>query len=420
MKKLPILAIAVVLVLVLSNGTFGVMTNRMARPKETPNDSKGNSGSPMFRGNPAHTGYYPGGLGKRKAGQSDAQTLVFVGSYDSYLHAVDAVSGKGVWKAKTAEKPLSKWGSPGWLLSSPAVVDGIVFVGGVDQHLHALEAKTGDEVWKFKTESPICSSPAIADGMVCVGSQDHNLYAFEAKTGKLLWKAQTGGPVNSSPAIAQAQVYVGSYDGYLYAFNSKTGKEIWKYKTERKNTVHCKIVSSPLVCTSKGVVYVGSFDEHLHAINTTTGKMIWKYKAGAYINCSPALFQDKIYVCAAESNYHAQMTALDPKGQPIWQTVLKEIRLTVYASPAISDGKIYMACKDKHVYSLDALTGKKLWATPVDARITSSPAVWNDRVFVGSADENLYAFEAKTGKVIWKYKSGGIINSSPAVATDHK
>ena len=63
--------------------------------------------------------------------------------------------------------------------SSPAVADGIVFFGSTDNYLYAVDIKTGREKWKFKTENRVLSSPAVADGVVFFGSTDNYFYALE-------------------------------------------------------------------------------------------------------------------------------------------------------------------------------------------------------------------------------------------------
>jgi outer membrane protein assembly factor BamB len=63
--------------------------------------------------------------------------------------------------------------------SSPAVADGIVFFGSWDNYLYAVDVKTGQEKWKFKTDGEVFTSPAVADGIVFFGSKDNYLYALE-------------------------------------------------------------------------------------------------------------------------------------------------------------------------------------------------------------------------------------------------
>jgi outer membrane protein assembly factor BamB len=60
-----------------------------------------------------------------------------------------------------------------------AVAHGVVYVGSNDSHLYAVDAKTGREKWKFKTGGKVLSSPAVANGVVYVGSEDGYLYAIK-------------------------------------------------------------------------------------------------------------------------------------------------------------------------------------------------------------------------------------------------
>jgi outer membrane protein assembly factor BamB len=57
---------------------------------------------------------------------------------------------------------------------------GVVYVGSIDRYLYALNAETGDLLWRFGTEGPIVSSPAAEDGLVFIGSTDRRLYALKA------------------------------------------------------------------------------------------------------------------------------------------------------------------------------------------------------------------------------------------------
>jgi len=63
--------------------------------------------------------------------------------------------------------------------SSPAVADGIVYFGSGDHYLYALDVKTGKLLWRFKAEHAVGSSPALANGTIYFGSTDCHLYALE-------------------------------------------------------------------------------------------------------------------------------------------------------------------------------------------------------------------------------------------------
>ena len=63
--------------------------------------------------------------------------------------------------------------------SSPAVANGVVYVGSDDGKLYALDAVTGALKWSYFTRRGLIqSSPAVANGVVYIGSTDHNVYAF--------------------------------------------------------------------------------------------------------------------------------------------------------------------------------------------------------------------------------------------------
>ena len=83
--------------------------------------------------------------------------------------------GKLKWKFIT--------GGP--VTSSPVIDEnGVVYIGSTDNNLYAINAEDGTLKWKFQTEVAIDrSSPAIdQNGVVYIGSYDGYLYAFDTKT----------------------------------------------------------------------------------------------------------------------------------------------------------------------------------------------------------------------------------------------
>ena len=118
------------------------------------------------------------------------------------------MTGKEKWNFATGDRMWS---------SSPAVANGVVYFGSDDKNLYAIDAVTGKEKWRFATGDRVWSSPAVANGIVYVGSRDNNLYAIDAVTGKERWRFATGDWVDSSPAVANGIIYVGSNDKNLYA-----------------------------------------------------------------------------------------------------------------------------------------------------------------------------------------------------------
>ena len=88
------------------------------------------------------------------------------------------------------------------MLSSPVIADGIVYIGSLDHKLYALNASNGNQIWNYTTGNNIVSTPAVANGIVYVGSLDNNVYALNASNGSQVWNFTTGNQIYSSPAVA--------------------------------------------------------------------------------------------------------------------------------------------------------------------------------------------------------------------------
>ncbi|WP_327267106.1 serine/threonine-protein kinase (plasmid) [Streptomyces sp. NBC_01232] len=251
---------------------------------------------------------------------SVAGGLVYVGSHDSKLYALDA------------DAPVERWSftTGGSVYSSPVVAHGVVYVGSQDRKLYALDAGTGQQRWSFTTGSSVVSSPAVAHGVVYVGSHDSKLYALEADTGHQRWSFTTGVGMGSSPAVAHGVVYVGSQDRKLYALDAGTGQQRWSF------TTGSSVLSSPAV--AHGVVYVGSHDSKLYALDASTGHLRWFFTTGG----------------------------------------------SVYSSPVVAHGVVYVGSQDRKVYALDADTGHQCWSFTMGRRPRLSPTVADGIVYVSS------------------------------------
>ena len=109
----------------------------------------------------------------------------------------NGLAHSGVYSAAGVPKLKGvKWTfhTHGEVVSSPAVVEGVVYVGSNDGNLYAIDQQTGAQKWTFSTEARISSSPAVDHGLVYFNSYDGNFYAVDTATGKLRWKfAQCGG-----------------------------------------------------------------------------------------------------------------------------------------------------------------------------------------------------------------------------------
>jgi outer membrane protein assembly factor BamB/tRNA A-37 threonylcarbamoyl transferase component Bud32 len=175
--------------------------------------------------------------------------VLYFGCEDGSIVAYD-IRGEPKWRARARRS----------VTSTPFLdpVDGVLFIGSMDWNVYALDARSGWVVWRTRTNGPIISSPALADGLVFIGSADKNLYALDARNGRVAWKYETEGQVTSSPACGKGTVFFGSVDEYLYSLDAETGELRWRFKTGGP------IVSSPTI--DGDLVYIGSTDRHVYAL----------------------------------------------------------------------------------------------------------------------------------------------------------
>jgi outer membrane protein assembly factor BamB len=106
---------------------------------------------------------------------------------------------------------LRKLKAAGPIKSSPVVADGIIFFGSNDGHIYAVNAETGREAWRLKTGDKVTRSAAVVDGVVYIASEDGFCYALKARTGEPLWKTKLGrGRPAGSPAVAYGLAFIPS------------------------------------------------------------------------------------------------------------------------------------------------------------------------------------------------------------------
>jgi serine/threonine protein kinase len=172
--------------------------------------------------------------------------MIVIGQESGYVVSTD-LAGKIVWRFK-AKRAVS---------SSPVEYDGLVFFGSMDWQLYALDMAHGWKVWEYRAGKEIISSPAVGDGRVYFGSVDGCMYAIDASSGRERWQFQTEGQITSSPAYANDAVYFGGIDGKVYSLDAKTGLLRWSFQTGGP------VPGSPYV--QDGVVYIGSMDHGVYA-----------------------------------------------------------------------------------------------------------------------------------------------------------
>ena len=176
----------------------------------------------MFRGNLEHTGVYASG-------------------------PVQQFS-KIKWKFQTG----------GRVISSPAVANGMVYCGSTDGNLYALDLQSGAAIFSLKFRWPMFSSPAISGGMLYIGSHEGKLIAIDLKTQAPAWEFQTDASRKNAPAFSKPDGTVNYAAAFTEDFYDDMVAGVSKMQSMGT------ILASPVVVDR--VIYVGSTDGYLYAL----------------------------------------------------------------------------------------------------------------------------------------------------------
>jgi polyvinyl alcohol dehydrogenase (cytochrome) len=395
--------------------------------------------------------------------------------------------------------------------SQPAIVGGVVYFGTPDSKVHALDAHTGATLWSFDLRTvgdpgagpdaaAVWDGPSVTGDRVFIGDRRGYLYAFDRETGALRWSTRLDphprAKLTSSPIYYKGRVYVGvssfetgaepTYDcctfrGHVDAVDARTGAVIWRYYTMppaqpvgtwpsgaiRYEPSGGAVWGTPTIDPTTDTLYVGTgqnytghagdFDTVL-ALATGSGALRWKrqmtdadtwrvlclrpdippgycpgqadgsaldFDLGAIPNIFTVGGRRLVGIGQKSGIYHV-LDALT--GEIVWQRQLSEPSpnggLSGIEWGASYDGsRLYVATWQANpgtLFALDPADGDILWSTPNPAdgctwggasaspdlcqrahtpAVTSSPGL----VWEGSMDGKLRAYSSATGAVLWQY-----------------
>ncbi len=295
--------------------------------------------------------------------------VLFIGSYDNNLYALDASNGEFSWKYAT------DGGIPG----RPAIYDGNIFFGSEDNRLHVISARSGSVVWTYYTEAPVRSSPRIAQGHVFVGSDDAYLHAINLNTGRAVWQVEIGSPVRSTPFVTNEFAYVGSESGEVFCVDFR-GEVKWRFKAKRA------VTSSPVVVD--GTVYFSSLDSTVYSVDAMGGWANWRFRLGRGSISTPYIVDNLLFVGSIDNNVYG----VDIRSsKEAWRFSTDH---QVTGSPVVYKDSVYIGSVDGFLYCLEHNNGRLRWKFQTEGPITGTPVVYDDIVYVGSTDNHIYALLA--------------------------
>ncbi len=440
---------------------------------------------PAFRGNDSRTGFYPDPVGLPSGppawktwlgGQiisspAVVDNILYIGSRDSCVYAIDCGSGAVLWKTKTG----------GWVDASPLVTGNRVVVGSRDSIVYVLDKASGEVLgrlsagvqlsspgiaadgsilsgvgvggggmsafgsatlskrlsgpqWSIGLPQFTYSSPAIHGQAVVIGATDGKLYCIDSGIKDTIWSMQTGGLIYlSTPAIDNTTVYFapGDDDRNVYAVDLLTGRILWKSGTvspaaqialTKKRTV--RIVSpeglvrllrmSPAL-RKRTIQSLRSQGIELPRVPRAAG--LAKIAAGVIGDFIPlggmktssvTVGADNVYVVQKDLGYVLSndslvdykqqfgIVAMDKRsGTLLWS--FGECRnspaLGYCSSPVATKNMVYFGWGEGRIYGLDAKSGALMWQDSLDGHIISSPAIANGKLYVATMAGSVYAYD---------------------------
>jgi outer membrane protein assembly factor BamB len=271
--------------------------------------------------------------------------------------------------------------------SSPTVANGIVYIGSGDQNVYALDARTGALRWTFATGDVVHASPAVANGVVIIGSWDRNLYAIDAQTGRERWRYTTGNDtviynqigIASSATIANGAVFVGGRDGRFHSVDFATGAVRWVHNNNGGWTI-----ASPAV--RNGIVYFPTSDgTRFKALDVNTGEVKINLQNKAVSFSSPAIVAD----LALYGTSDGYLNAVDLRDGTIKARFQTDGSRENGAKYTDAEGRM----QTRGMYPDRTLDGMMIGMRTMMTlgSVLSSPVVANGVVYFGSTDGHLYA-----------------------------
>lgn len=134
--------------------------------------------------------------------------MAFCGNYANQTVGFDVAGGMVTWVYQDRNLPF---------YSSPGVSEDLLFIGSRDKHLHAIDQETGLAAWKYRTGARVEGSPIVFDDAVVFGSDDGRIYALKLDSGEEIWKLDLGEGLTASAAFGYGIIIISGEDGTVFA-----------------------------------------------------------------------------------------------------------------------------------------------------------------------------------------------------------
>jgi outer membrane protein assembly factor BamB len=295
--------------------------------------------------------------------QRSGQDALFFGGGDGNLYGVNA----------TAQPEATNWPSiiTGFISGSPTIItiDGTIYTATLSGFISGV-CPNGVLRFSFSTIG-VQSSPAVGDisgpyTTLYYGGDDRQLRAIR-NDGPPLWSFSTSGSIQNAPVVGlnngvTSAIYIADRGGFIFKVDA-TGQAVsgFHFPGPVGPMTSSPALSSDPSNPATPRLYVGSDDGKLYAVNGNTGAIAWSFQTNGPIVSSPAVAtggaQPVIVVGSNDGKvYFVLDDGSEPREMAVFETIGKKADGTAYAvrsSPAIgADGTVYVGADDGRLYAI--------------------------------------------------------------------
>jgi len=306
---------------------------------------------------------------------------ITVAASDGTVAAIDAASGRDLWRASVGGPIAAGVGSDGKISAVLTRANELV----------ALEA--GKVLWREKLGALGYTAPLVAGGRVFVLSGDRAVSAFDGQSGRKLWTQQRPGePLvlrQSGVILAVGDTLVVGQSGRLAGLNPLNGSIRWEspIATPRgTNDIERLVDLVGSVSRVGDTVCVRAYQASVGCVNAGRGNLLWSKPA----NGSEGVSGDAQNVFGSESDGKVVAWRRD-NGERMWTT--DRLQYRGLTAPLALGRSVILGDSTGMVHLLSREDGSLLTRVPTDgSAIAAAPVVAGNTLVVVTRSGGVYGF----------------------------
>jgi PQQ-dependent dehydrogenase (methanol/ethanol family) len=388
-------------------------------------------------------------------GVAYASGKVFVGRLDGHLVALDASSGKEMWKTQVVDYTQGSV-----ITSPPTIVKNLVITGfgggeyGARGYIVALDQQTGKEVWRFWTV-PGPGEPGNdswkGDSWKLGGGAAWGIGSYDPKTNVLYYGTSNPSPWGASvrgPDTSEYGQFTNLYTSTTLAINPDTGTLMWHYQStphdawDYDGVNELVLADLPIGGQMTPVALKADRNGFFYVIHRQTGKLL-SAKPFVPINWATGIDPNTgrpIEVPDKRPKFKQRAKDICPNllGGKNWQPMsfnpqtglayIPSINLCMDmegAEPAYQRGKFYLAFEFDlgkggpggymgELIAWDPVKQQKAWGNKDELPwLGGTLTTKGGLVFHGDVKGAFKALDARTGQLLWQFNTGSGISAAP-------